>query len=1040
MPAPTAAAVPLTPQFDRVATTAEGAARLEGIGPTNSLYRFDVSTNLTTWTECARLIPAAGAFRLPMAMGTQSSRFYRLATSALTDEDDWKNQIAFPGEPFLGGGEGTDEPVRWVKFVILSREPGRVHFQDSTKYVLHYDFARARLPGFQGLSREAFDAVSLHRANQEAILGTVLFPPTADVREFAIQFAGQEGYPAEWVAEHFATVRAALDAEADVRAFYFPAFEQTDAARAAQASLQARGILLSDVRRWVSGDQVYAAGWAVGRLRFVAATDLATAYAEGRLRPDDILLTEAVPAEVPFVAGILSLSPATPNSHAALFAAAADIPFGYTASTNLQARLMQWDGHDVVLRCGLRYGYSDIVVLDVQEHLDAATRAQLRQLKTPAPVDISPMTPLGALSASAEALTPADRRYFGGKASNYGLLRRRVPAHCEPAIAFSFDLWAAFLDQTLPTGGTLRQAIADRLAPFSRYPPDIAALQVQLAAIRTLITKQTAFTPQQQQAITNALSGFDPTRNLRFRSSSNAEDAKTFVAAGLYDSFSGCLLDDLDADTTGPSQCDPTEPNERGVFRAIRKVYASFYNDNAFLERLRHGIDETEVGMALLVHPSTPDQIEMANGVATLRQAAGGFGFSELSGRYVTQLGAVPVTNPEGNAQPEIVDVAESGSATLVQRSSLVPLGTTVLTWDSDYATLFALMQSVYDSYVGPDGLEPAAPCLDFEYKKVQPGRLILKQVRELPSDDPRLVDPFLVNQPATYWVFNHEQSDDLADHRLKCWLTLETSNVRLTGTNLDQCFYTQARFECCLGGTPTALTGPPATWPGAEHTVAEDPSRGRVVRDRWILGTGVQTRVYVLTTAIPTVDSTAGLVVTARDLKKWLDVTYATPMPTLDWQANPATTLHEDVQLVACPDTATLTPGEAQTYQVGALSVTIAFVHSTDSTEAPLPGVDPNLWGSFPAYRPSWAHATLCGLLPEPITLRGYYATTGVLGHKERYEWHVFEPALDPALPDAQRDALAAANIRLLRIERAQFGSEVTARILGVNAVWRPL
>jgi len=41
-----------------------------------------------------------------------------------------------------------------------------------------------------------------------------------------------------------------------------------------------------------------------------------------------------------------------------------------------------------------------------------------------------------------------------------------------------------------------------------------------------------------------------------------------------------------------PSQCDPSENNECGVFRAIKRVYASFYNDNAFIERLRHGIDE----------------------------------------------------------------------------------------------------------------------------------------------------------------------------------------------------------------------------------------------------------------------------------------------------------------------------------------------------------------------------------------------------------------------------------------------------------------
>ena len=44
-----------------------------------------------------------------------------------------------------------------------------------------------------------------------------------------------------------------------------------------------------------------------------------------------------------------------------------------------------------------------------------------------------------------------------------------------------------------------------------------------------------------------------------------------FSGAGLYDSFSGCLADDLDDDTFGPSHCDETKAGERGAMRALRK-------------------------------------------------------------------------------------------------------------------------------------------------------------------------------------------------------------------------------------------------------------------------------------------------------------------------------------------------------------------------------------------------------------------------------------------------------------------------------------
>ncbi|HRZ38204.1 MAG TPA: hypothetical protein P5534_17815, partial [Candidatus Paceibacterota bacterium] len=148
-----------------------------------------------------------------------------------------------------------------------------------------------------------------------------------------------------------------------------------------------------------------------------------------------------------------------------------------------------------------------------------------------------------------------------------------------------------------------------------------------------------------------------------------------FTGAGLYDSFSGCLADDLDGENYGPCRCDATESKGRGVFRAIKKVYASFYNDNAFLERLRLGVDEAHAGMGLLVHGSTPDETELANGVATLTAQLTPMGWS-VRGTLVTQPGAASVTNPDDNATPETVEFYRWLSLTnvaLKQSSALLP-------------------------------------------------------------------------------------------------------------------------------------------------------------------------------------------------------------------------------------------------------------------------------------------------------------------------------------------------------------------------------
>jgi len=83
----------------------------------------------------------------------------------------------------------------------------------------------------------------------------------------------------------------------------------------------------------------------------------------------------------------------------------------------------------------------------------------------------------------------------------------------------------------------------------------------------------------------------------RFRSSTNAEDAKGFSGAGLYDSYTGIVGDE-----------------KRSVEDAVKKVWASLWNYRAYLEREIFDINHREVFMGILVHRSFPN--EAVNGVA----------------------------------------------------------------------------------------------------------------------------------------------------------------------------------------------------------------------------------------------------------------------------------------------------------------------------------------------------------------------------------------------------------------------------------------
>ena len=254
-----------------------------------------------------------------------------------------------------------------------------------------------------------------------------------------------------------------------------------------------------------------------------------------------------------------------------------------------------------------------------------------------------------------------------------------------PSLAITFDLWQDFMLQPMGQDLTLQAWIAHRLeeAQASGLEKDLTDA---LAEIRTQIKAATSRPISKSNSSRHC--PLRPERKLRFRSSTNLEDQGQFTGAGLYDSFSGCLEDELDEDEQGPCACDSEKAKERGVFRAIKKVYASFYNENAYRERKLHRIEEPEVGMALLVHHSFPDEIEWGNGVAVVQFTDYSGGAFNLRTELVTQVGAQSVTNPEDSSIPETVSVSyyrpssgnPSRSLRFEARSSLLQVGR-IMSW-----------------------------------------------------------------------------------------------------------------------------------------------------------------------------------------------------------------------------------------------------------------------------------------------------------------------------------------------------------------------
>lgn len=949
----------------------------------------------------------------------------------------WREHLRLPEDSFLVHGVAQNE-ASWVKFTVVPQADGsqKVYFQDGHAYPFHYQAAVANLDLFAGMTTEQFDRATLYRAGRKAVLGAVIAPSIwwsmTQPAEYGIQLVGRDPFTREEVAAIFDVVQQAVRTETPYRAFYFPTYEQRAAASGDQEWFESQGIVISSSDRWAEGNTIYSSGWALGTLKFVEGKSIREAYLDGRLSPGDILLTDGVPAETPYLAGIITLSPSTPNSHVAILARTTNVPFLHLVMPEDVGRTQALVGRRICLRAYDSYGWTRVRLIDTHEVLDDATVQEILALKNSNTLEIEPVTPYGEYGVNADALMPSDIRYVGGKAANFGMLRRAIPEGSPIATALSFDLWTDFLAQPLDDGRTLRTTIADRLSSYTYPPADMAELAVALDAIRDLIEddKSVDFTDAQKQTILAILQepsyGFEPSKNLRFRSSTNVEDGREFTGAGLYESYSGCLADELDGDNDGPCRCDPNRARERGVFKAIRKVFASFYNDNAFLERLRMGVDESKVGMALLVHHSFPDEGELANGVAELRRSDKWSWDMTL----VTQAGAVSVTNPEEHSLPEevVVTMYSFGQyAQQLRQSNLVPLGATVMTWQDDYYALGELLVKVGEEFAQTTGRDEFV--LEMEYKKLAPdGKLIVKQVREIPqADETPSVTAFLMKEPVEYCVLQGEYGDVFANHRLKSRWHLQTRNLWLTTENLNASLYDSASLEYLADGVAGTLTGPLSQWPQASYSYA--PPAGETLRpddpipnsdiiptdgittDTWTIADIPNPRTYHLNTGnIPAAVSPGdSAVLTLQDLGHLrLEVEYERPVLQWGWEGSVMAT-RDEVRL--CP---VVEPSSEDLLQnrrfeePNGVTIEVSF-YWPPAPKGPTAG--------YTAPLARWVETRISGYTSEPIVLRGEYSQTYKPEHHNFSEQFLFEPQLEPGLPVEVLGELKAKDIRYIHV-----------------------
>lgn len=698
--------------------------------PQNHFLKIISSSDLLNWKPIWQFELAPRKFKFQPARQNQIFRWQILEKDNTTD---WSNQINPNTSQFyamLNSDPNSPLNFPFLKFTIELHSSPTIWYQDTLKHPFHYTFARLRIPNVQSMGPQEYAFKSLYNENQEYALGSIFQSPDESIREIGIQFSGLESFKSERVIEWIQLVQSNLVNPDDRPIIYFPSSEQLDQVEEDKDLFLNNRIIIDRLSRWIRQGICYSQGWTIGKLKYIPSQNIKDEYLNGNLDYSDILLTDDLPSEIPSVAGIITLNPASPNSHSLLLAQASGTPASFVSNQIIKDQLRQLDGRWVfyVVDSPCNSQFKDVTNLLSLEQIQ-----NLLKTKLGPPIEIEPIRNRSAIIVKLDALSEEKIWHVGGKATQFQTLLRSIPESAPNLVkALSFDLWVDHLNQPFRnTDKTLRQAIEEELVGYS-FPPDPAELHKSLYFIKKWI-RETPLSQYARDQIIDGLGDFETLRKIRFRSSTNIEDTDKLNAAGLYDSFSGCLADDLDGDERGPSRCDPFEEKERGVFRAIKKVLASFYNDRAFTERLRYGIDEKSAGMAILVHYSFPDEKELANGVivSDFIQDTGSWTMKSL--HTTQQLGALSITNPDNSHIPEVMLWNEGESWTLQQSSNLVETNDNVMTFPDDYNKLRQLVLRAAQTFIEFNDIEESVS-LDLEFKKMNEKGLVIKQIRIVPK------------------------------------------------------------------------------------------------------------------------------------------------------------------------------------------------------------------------------------------------------------------------------------------------------------------
>ncbi|HXL80138.1 MAG TPA: PEP/pyruvate-binding domain-containing protein [Pyrinomonadaceae bacterium] len=439
-----------------------------------------------------------------------------------------------------------------VLFVIDRKDSNRIYYVDTKRYAFHKDFVNGTYLSLER-GREFFENNYL-KPNRRFILGTIAYQ--TPIKRWTFEF---------WEGDLIPVEQVKLAADVINHSFFAPVAYKPNSNRQDEESSALAGVrrvLQSDIAR----EQEYQAlnvAKGLGRIHVIPKLD-----EHVEIGFNEILVLDEVPIQLPPVAGVITSKPSTPLSHINLLAKGWGIPNAYIK--NAQTLLKQYDGWWVTFET--KHDSYSIKRADIDQLREYQKRLAQRLDVVKPKFDLSETRLLGLSQQRARSSIA-----FGGKSANLGeLMNARLPGIQVPN---GFGVPFYYYDQFLKAN-KLDDAIY-ALLNDKKFVHDPAYRRERLKELRQRIEQGTFDEHLRAQIVRRARLEF-ANKGLFVRSSSNSEDLPNFSGAGLY----------------------TTVPNVKGdqqLIDAIKTVWASLWNFEAYEARERMAVDHSKIFMAVLI-------------------------------------------------------------------------------------------------------------------------------------------------------------------------------------------------------------------------------------------------------------------------------------------------------------------------------------------------------------------------------------------------------------------------------------------------------